>query len=181
VGDTTPIAMKISQRAREKSGVREYCPPVVRLVTRWFDGTSPRVRETGVGEILRSHQEHSLPVMEKLHVWLGALAASVLTVILIFRQSTDAVFENQSLKVFQPVIIPGETTPEHLHSHDEVTICISGSTMRVHSSGVDGSTPVPACTPGQVSVIDFHELAGTLGPFESQPKFSEHGIDSMVR
>jgi hypothetical protein len=26
-------------------------------------------------------------------------------------------------------------------------------------------------------VIDFQELAGTLGPFESQPEFSEHGID----
>jgi hypothetical protein len=29
-------------------------------------------------------------------------------------------------------------------------------------------------------VIDDQELAGTLGPFESQP-FSEHGIDSMMR
>jgi hypothetical protein len=26
-------------------------------------------------------------------------------------------------------------------------------------------------------VIDFQELAGTVGPFESQPEFSEHGID----
>jgi len=30
-------------------------------------------------------------------------------------------------------------------------------------------------------VIDDQELAGTLGPFESQPEFSEHGIESMVR
>jgi quercetin dioxygenase-like cupin family protein len=65
------------------------------------------------------------------------------------------VFENQSLEVLQPVIMPGETTAEHLHSYDEVNICIGGSTMRVHSPGADGSSLVPACTPGQAGVIEY--------------------------
>ena len=64
-------------------------------------------------------------------------------------------FENETLKVFQPVIMPGETTLEHLHSHDEVTVCISGSTMRSHSPGVDWSSPGRACTPGPVSVTEY--------------------------
>ena len=64
-------------------------------------------------------------------------------------------FKNETLKVFQPVIMPGETTLEHLHTHDEVTVCISGSAMQSHSPGVDWSSPGRACTPGQVSVTEY--------------------------
>jgi quercetin dioxygenase-like cupin family protein len=64
-------------------------------------------------------------------------------------------FKNETLKVFQPVIMPGETTLEHLHSLDEVTVCISGSAMRSHNPGADWSIPGRACTPGQVSVTEY--------------------------
>jgi quercetin dioxygenase-like cupin family protein len=65
------------------------------------------------------------------------------------------VFKNEALSVFRPNIAPGETTLEHLHSHDEVTVCISGSSMRSHSPGADWSNPGRVCTPGQVSVTEY--------------------------
>jgi quercetin dioxygenase-like cupin family protein len=65
------------------------------------------------------------------------------------------VFQNEALKVFLPVIKPGETTLEHLHSYDEATVCISGSTLRTRSAGGDWSNPGRACPPGQVGVSEY--------------------------
>jgi quercetin dioxygenase-like cupin family protein len=65
------------------------------------------------------------------------------------------VFQNEALKIFQPLIQPGETTLEHMHTYDEVTVCLSGSTMRTHAPGADWSNPGRACTPGQASVSEY--------------------------
>jgi hypothetical protein len=65
------------------------------------------------------------------------------------------VFENDALRIFQPRISAGETTLEHLHSHDDLTVCISGSGMRSHGPGTDWSRVGQPCTPGQVSVTEY--------------------------
>jgi quercetin dioxygenase-like cupin family protein len=64
-------------------------------------------------------------------------------------------FRNEALSIFQPKIAPGETTLEHLHSHDEVTVCISGSNMRSRPHDGDWGKPGQPCAPGQVSVSEY--------------------------
>ena len=65
------------------------------------------------------------------------------------------VFENEAVRIFEPRIPAGETTLEHLHSDDDLTICISGSSMRAHGPGADWSKAGQPCTPGQVSVGEY--------------------------
>ncbi len=65
------------------------------------------------------------------------------------------VFENEALRVVEPNIPAGDTTLEHLHVHDDTTVCISGSNMR---GRVPTGAPVgEPCRPGQ---INFTEYAG---------------------
>ena len=65
------------------------------------------------------------------------------------------VFENEAVRIFEPRIPVGETTLEHLHSHDDLTICISGSSMRSHGPGADWGRTGEPCPPGQVSVAEY--------------------------
>ena len=65
------------------------------------------------------------------------------------------VFENESLRVMQPRIEAGEATLEHLHSRDDATLCISGSTVRSRKPGEDWSKPGQPCKPGSISTTEY--------------------------
>jgi quercetin dioxygenase-like cupin family protein len=65
------------------------------------------------------------------------------------------VFENEALRVVEPSIPAGDTTLEHLHVHDDTTVCISGSHMRARRSGADWSPVGEPCRPGQINVTEY--------------------------
>jgi len=65
------------------------------------------------------------------------------------------VFENAVLRVLEPTIKPGETTLEHLHSHDSASVCISGSHMRSQRPGTNWTDPGQACNLGDVNVTEY--------------------------
>lgn len=64
-------------------------------------------------------------------------------------------FTNESLRVVSPRIPPGDTTLEHLHTHDEVTVCIHGSPVRGKPSGGEWSNPGMACVPGRAGLTEY--------------------------
>ena len=64
-------------------------------------------------------------------------------------------FENDALRVLEPQIPPGEATLEHLHTHDDVTVCISGAAVRSRRPGGEWSNPAKPCVPGTVSISEY--------------------------
>ena len=92
--------------------------------------------------------------------WLGAVGiaagqAPVAPVRMAEEPHHHLVFENETVRIFQPRIPSGESTLEHLHTEDDLTICISGSSMRTHGPGADWGRAGQPCTPGQVSVGEY--------------------------
>jgi len=65
------------------------------------------------------------------------------------------VFENEALGVLEPSIPAGDTTLEHLHLHDDATVCISGSNMRARRPGADWSPVGEPCSLGQINVTEY--------------------------
>ena len=65
------------------------------------------------------------------------------------------VFENESLRVLEPQIPAGDTTLEHLHAHDDATICIHGSPVRGKPTGGEWSNAGAACVPGRASTTEY--------------------------
>src|SRR5579862_8621968 len=64
-------------------------------------------------------------------------------------------FANQSLRVISPRIPAGDTTLEHLHTHDDATICIHGSTVRAKQPGGEWSNPGAVCVPGTPGLTEY--------------------------
>ena len=64
-------------------------------------------------------------------------------------------FSNESLRVIAPQIPPGDTTLEHLHTHDDATVCIHGSEVRAKQPGADWSNPGAACAPGRIGFTEY--------------------------
>lgn len=64
-------------------------------------------------------------------------------------------FANEWLRVISPQIPAGDTTLEHLHTHDDATVCIHGSEVRAKQPGADWSNPGKACMPGQVGATEY--------------------------
>jgi hypothetical protein len=64
-------------------------------------------------------------------------------------------FSNESLRVIAPQIPPGDTTLEHLHTHDDATVCIHGSEVRAKQPGADWSNPGAACAPGRIAFTEY--------------------------
>lgn len=56
-------------------------------------------------------------------------------------------FANEWLRVISPQIPPGDTTLEHLHTHDDATVCIRGSEVRAKQPGAEWSNAGAACAP----------------------------------
>jgi quercetin dioxygenase-like cupin family protein len=64
-------------------------------------------------------------------------------------------FANESLRVISPQIAPGDTTLEHVHTHDDATVCIHGSEVRAKQPGGEWSKPGMVCTPGQAGGTEY--------------------------
>jgi hypothetical protein len=64
------------------------------------------------------------------------------------------VFEDETFRVLEPRIDPGETTLDHVHSQDAATVCISGSTMRNRLPGAEWGEPASPCQLGEASVSE---------------------------
>jgi hypothetical protein len=64
-------------------------------------------------------------------------------------------FVNEWLRVISPQIPPGDTTLEHLHTRDEVTVCIHGSEVRAKQPGAEWSNPGTACAPGRIGGAEY--------------------------
>jgi quercetin dioxygenase-like cupin family protein len=64
-------------------------------------------------------------------------------------------FASQSLRVISPQIPPGDTTLEHIHTHDETTVCIHGSSTRGKPhDGEWGKAGMP-CVPGTAGLTEY--------------------------
>ncbi|PWU00160.1 MAG: hypothetical protein C5B51_25815 [Terriglobia bacterium] len=64
-------------------------------------------------------------------------------------------FANESLRIISPQIPPGDTTLEHLHTHDDASICIHGSEMRNKPHDGEWSKPGMVCPPGQAGLTEY--------------------------
>jgi quercetin dioxygenase-like cupin family protein len=85
------------------------------------------------------------------------------------------VFENGALAVLEPTILAGETTLEHLHSHDNATVCITGSNMRSQRPRAGWSDPSQACNPGWINVEEY-----TGKPFSHAVQNAGAGVFHLV-
>jgi hypothetical protein len=64
-------------------------------------------------------------------------------------------FANEWLRVISPQIPPGDITLEHLHTHDDATVCIHGSEVRAKQPGAEWSNAGTACVPGRTGVTEY--------------------------
>jgi hypothetical protein len=64
-------------------------------------------------------------------------------------------FANESLRVISPQIPPGDTTLEHVHTHDDAAICINGSSVRGKPHGGEWSNPGMPCVRGAAGLTEY--------------------------
>jgi quercetin dioxygenase-like cupin family protein len=64
-------------------------------------------------------------------------------------------FANDALRVISPQIPPGDTTLEHIHTHDEATVCIQGSQTRGKPHDGEWGNPGRVCVPGTVGLVEY--------------------------
>jgi hypothetical protein len=64
-------------------------------------------------------------------------------------------FANESLRVISPQIPAGDTTLDHIHTHDDATVCIHGSQVRAKQPGRDWSNPGMPCVPGTAGMTEY--------------------------
>jgi hypothetical protein len=64
-------------------------------------------------------------------------------------------FANEWLRVISPQIPAGDTTLEHMHTHDDATVCIHGSEVRGKQPGAEWSNPGKVCVPGTAGVTEY--------------------------
>jgi hypothetical protein len=64
-------------------------------------------------------------------------------------------FSNEMLRIISPKIPAGDTTLDHLHTHDDATVCIHGSEVRAKSPTTDWSNPASPCMPGRVGFTEY--------------------------
>ena len=64
-------------------------------------------------------------------------------------------FANESLRVISPQIPPGDTTLEHMHTHDETTVCIHGSQTRGKPHDGEWGKPGMPCVPGTAGMAEY--------------------------
>ena len=64
-------------------------------------------------------------------------------------------FANEFLRVISPQIPPGDTTLEHIHTHDDATVCIHGSETRAKQPGADWGSVGMVCMPGRIGITEY--------------------------
>jgi len=66
------------------------------------------------------------------------------------------VFENAQIRVLDVNVPPGDTTLDHLHEHDLVTVSMSGGAdTRIQSPGQPWSQPRPRRPLGDAGIVDY--------------------------
>src|SRR5262249_46878549 len=61
----------------------------------------------------------------------------------------------EQIRIISPKIPAGDTTLDHLHTHDDATVCIHGSEVRAKSPTTEWSNPGAACMPGRVGFTEY--------------------------
>lgn len=64
-------------------------------------------------------------------------------------------FANESLRVISPQIPAGDTTLEHIHTHDDATVCIHGSSTRAKPHGGEWGDAGAVCALGRTNVTEY--------------------------
>src|SRR5579871_6120521 len=90
---------------------------------------------------------------------LAAAAATVLAaaqpVTLDHEPRHHLLFENEALRIISPQIPAGDTTLEHMHTRDEVTVCIQGSTTRAKPHDGEWGAVGTVCAPGRANINEY--------------------------
>ena len=64
--------------------------------------------------------------------------------------ATDVLFENDSVKIWNLVVNPGEASDWHMHERDYVTVVVEGEGLRVEYD--DGTSEDSPSGPGDVAI-----------------------------
>lgn len=90
-------------------------------------------------------------------IFVGAILSGLLSAQVPLEQEPrhHIEFANEFLRVISPQIPPGDTTLEHVHTHDDATVCIHGSETRAKQPGADWSNVGMACMPGRIGITEY--------------------------
>ena len=96
-------------------------------------------------------------------VCAGALAAGVAAQVPLSKEPRHTlVYENADLRILDVNIPPKETTLDHVHDHDIVTVSMGGeTTTRTQSPGQAWSEPRPPRALGQATISDYAGQPGS--------------------
>src|ERR1700674_3180562 len=64
-------------------------------------------------------------------------------------------FANDLLRVISPQIPAGDTTLEHVHTHDDATVCIHGAETRAKLPGAEWGNAGAVCVPGRIGITEY--------------------------
>ncbi len=119
-------------------------------VDRWEE-EKPRTGAENNDRLLRvTARSFCLAALSSLPVWSQVAAVPIDQ-----EPRHHVEFANNMLRVISPRIPAGDTTLEHLHTHDDVTVCIHGSEVRAKSPGGEWSNPGSVCMPGRTAVTEY--------------------------
>ncbi len=95
--------------------------------------------------------------MRAKYVWIGAMLSGLVAAQVPLEQEPrhHLEFANELLRVISPQIPPGDTTLEHLHTHDDASICIQGSETRAKQPGAEWGNAGMVCMPGRIGVTEY--------------------------
>jgi quercetin dioxygenase-like cupin family protein len=102
-------------------------------------------------------QRDKLACMRAKYLYLGMMLSGLVAAQVPLDQEPrhHLLYANQWLRVISPQIPPGDTTLEHMHNHDDATVCIHGSEVRAKQKGAEWSNPGRVCVPGTAGVTEY--------------------------
>jgi quercetin dioxygenase-like cupin family protein len=91
------------------------------------------------------------------YIWMGMIVSGLVGAQVPLEQEPrhHLEFSNEFLRVISPQIPPGDTTLEHIHTHDDATVCIHGSETRAKQPGADWGAVGMVCMPGRVGITEY--------------------------
>lgn len=91
------------------------------------------------------------------YLWAGMILSGLVSAQVPLEQEPrhHLEFSNEFLRVISPQIPPGDTTLEHIHTHDDATVCIHGSETRAKQPGADWGAVGMVCMPGRIGVTQY--------------------------
>src|SRR5580658_1955063 len=90
-------------------------------------------------------------------IWVGMILSGLVSAQVPLEQEPrhHLEFSNEFLRVISPQIPPGDTTLEHIHTHDDATVCIHGSETRAKQPGADWGAVGMVCMPGRIGITEY--------------------------